>query len=697
MRKIFLLSFVLVSCATFSLVAQQPAPAKMTSAQKKTFKKNFKEGTLLMDLGTSNITDERMSDTTLQYFLRCYALDTTNANVAYIIGRLYLSTAMHKAAALPYLSKAVTNIKKKYHPNDPSERHAPPMAYYYLGQAQAVNYQFDNAIENFNTFKKMLKSDGGQRPKDIQMRIDWANNSKDLMAKPVDCKVVNIGETVNSTYDDYAPIMTADETQMYFASKRPLVEDTAHDKEGIWSTVAGANKVWGAPVDPASPLNVLGGNSATVSLTPDGQEMMVYVSTGVENGEVYVTRLKGTTWTSPGKIDSSKAGVIDSKGSKYFTPSACLSPDGKTLYFSSNRSGGQGGLDLYRSDIQPDGSWGTAQNLGSNINTKEDEDCPFLSYDGSLLFFSSKGHNTMGGYDVFMCKADGQGGWGDPQNLGYPVNTPDDDKFFVLSADGRRGYYNTVRLGTMGERDIYEVTFNTPLPVQCVGVMVGYYKSADGSPIPTDAKVTCSDGSNSTVVGVNSATGKYLAILKPNVNYAVTITSASAGKTLSNYNIMIPGDSAYCKLGRAFISNAGAPVVPPPTPPVPVVKSKFDNTPYFVKYFGYNLDEVTSKDPDFPTLVSNIESAIKDGTKIIVSIESSSSTVPTTKFGSNDKLAEARAEAVKKALAKDVKNAPNVKFELKPAVNGPAYAQDAQNLAKYEKFQYVKAYIREDK
>jgi hypothetical protein len=637
-----------------------------------------------------------MDDTTLKFFLRCYALDTTNANVAYIIGKLYLASAMHKAAALPYLMKAVTNIKKKYHADDAGEKHAPPMAYYYLGEAQHVNYQFDNAIENFNTFKKMLKSDGGQRPKDIATRIAWANNAKDLMANPVDCKVINIGETVNSVYDDYAPVMTADETQMYFASKRPMVEDTAHDREGVWMTTAGANKVWGAPVDPGAPLNQVGGNAATVSLAPDGQSMIDYISADVNNGMIYITKLNGTTWAKPGLIDSNKQGIIDAKGSRYFTPSACMSPDQKTIYFSSDRPGGQGKLDLYRSDIQPDGSWGTPQNLGANINTKDNEDCPFVSYDGSLLFFSSEGHNTMGGYDVFMCKADGQGGWGDPQNLGYPVNTPDDDKFFVLSADGRRGYYNTVRLGTMGERDIYEVTFKNPLPVQCVGVMVGYYKSPDGSPIPTDTKVTCSDGTNSTTVVVNSATGKYLAILKPNVNYAVTIASASAGKTLANYNIMVPADSAYCKLQRAFVSSGGAPPVPPVTPPTPVVKSKFETSPYFVKYYGYNLDEVAESDPDFSTFLNNINSLSKD-TKVIVSIESSASNVPTTKFGSNENLTKARSEELKKILSKTLDNMKNVKIELKYSVNGPAYANDYQDHAKYEKYQYVKAYIREDK
>lgn len=690
MKRVFLLGFIFTIGLAFNLQAQSQ---KMTSAQKKLFKRNFKQGTLLMDNAPANRTDERLSDSTLAFFKRCYALDSSNANVAYIIGKLYLGTAMHKAQALPYLLKAVTNVKKKYHPSDASEKHAPPMAFYYLARAQHVNYQFDAAIDNFTTFKKMIK-DGGERPKDIAYWVSCCNNAKDLMQNPVACKVVNMGDMVNGVYDDYAPVITADETEMFFTSKRPLVEDTAHNSEGIWMTMsAGPGHPWGAPSDPGTPLNVLNGNAATVSLTPDGQMMIDYQSTSLTNGVIYISKLMGTTWDKPGLIDSTHSGVIDAKGDRAFTPSACLSPDGKTLIFASNRSGGNGGLDLYSSTMGTDGNWGTPVNLGANINTKYDEDAPFISYDGSILFFSSKGHNTMGGYDVFMSKSDGQGGWGDPQNLGYPVNTPDDDKYFVLSADGKRGYYNTVRQGTMGERDIYEVTFNTPLPVQCVGVMIGYYKP-DGGTIPADAKATCSDGTNTFSVSVNSKTGKYLAIVKPNVNYTVSIMSG--GQTLKSYTIMIPNDSTYCKTGRAFMSNDGkkpAPSLPPPPPPV---VSKFSTDAYFVKYFGYNLDEIMSGDPDFGTLVKNISDAAKD-TKIIVTIVSSASNVPTTKFGTNDKLAKARAESLKKTLSKKIKNMANVKFELQYSVNGPAYDKDAQNHEKYEKFQYVKAYIKEDK
>jgi WD40-like Beta Propeller Repeat len=723
MKSLHSLSFILLLCIAANLNAQSPTPA-----QQKAFKKNFKTGTILMNGGTSDRkNDEHLIDTTLSYFLNCYKEDSTNANVAYIIGKLYLSTAMHKAASLPYEERAIKNIKKKYFPDDASEKHAPPLAYYWLARAQHVNYQFDNAINNFNTFKKMIKP-SGPRPADIDYWVACCNNAKGFMLSPCECKVIDMGDVINSVYDDYAPVITADESEMYFTSRRPLVEDTSHfNREGIWLSLAGRGGMWGAPSDPGPPLNQIGGNSATVSLTPDGQIILDYESGSITKGTLFISRLSGNSWSKPRLIDSTNM-YVDTKD--YSTPSACLSPDGKTLYFSSDRPGGTGGLDLYQADMGANGIWGSPVNMGTTINTKYDEDAPFVSFDGSLLFFSSKGHNTMGGYDVFMSKG-GKGNWGAPTNLGWPINTPDDDKYFVLSADGKRGYYNTVRLGTMGERDIYEVVFDTPFPVECVGVLVAYVKTPSGGAIPSSTKVTCSGGGTSFTVPVNTASGKFLAVLKADVTYSIVITSE--GKTTNSYTYTIPRDSSTCKGKKSFyngpitlgdktdVFNAPPKPVTPPVVSTDTSKTNVNNNnntfgsePYFVKYFGYNLDNVTPKDPDFSTLVRNINNASKNG-KIVVYIESSASTVPTKKWGSNDKLASARAQSLKRALTaalskdntpakgkkekgksmKPANNMANIKFELSPSVNGPEYAKDAKNIEKYRKFQYVKGYIRD--
>src|SRR5581483_9872139 len=160
-----------------------------------------------------------------------------------------------------------------------------------------------------------------------------------------------------------------------------------------------------------------------------------------------------------------------------------------TVYFSSSRAGGQGGKDLYRINLSDSGKWSQPINLGPAINTEYDEDSPFIHADDSTMFFSSKGHNTMGGYDVFVAKYDTGGQWGKVQNLGYPVNTPDDDLNFNLSADGKRAYYSSIQKGGYGENDIYEVTFDTRLPVKKVAILVGYIHTPDNSPLPTDIMV----------------------------------------------------------------------------------------------------------------------------------------------------------------------------------------------------------------
>jgi len=681
-RKIFIAGLILSGCFAVSLNAQS----------KTNFNQDFKKGTIYMNGANPNRYDERLSDTTLKYFLACYAIDSTNANVSYIIGRLFLATAMHKAAALPYEEKAVKNTRKKYQVDDPKERHASPLAFYYLARAEHVNYLFDNAIGNFNNFKLMVKPNDKDRLADIDYWVACCNNGKQLMQSPVDCKVIDMGE-INSTYDDYGPVLNADESQLYFTSKRTAVEDTGNDREEIWVSNSGPGRVWGTPTDAGSPLNITGSNSASVFLAADGETMIDYQSSSYKNGELYLSKMDAGNWGTPSVMDTT---IVNAKPKTAYTPSACMSPDGKTLYFSSNRPGGMGGLDIYKSDMGSDGNWGAATNLGSSINTQYDEDCPFVSLDGSLLFFSSKGHNTMGGYDIFMSKG-GQGTWGDPQNLGYPINTPDDDNYFVLNADGKRGYYNTVRLGSMGERDIYEVEFNTPLPVQCVAVLDGYLKNADGSPIPTDAKVTCTtNGVAPVVTSANPTSGKFIAILTPKLTYTIVVNAG--GKQTNSYVFTPTMDSGYCTLSRAFFNGkiilGDTTNVFRPRPSTPIIASKFNNDPYFVKYFGYNLDAISENDPDFPTLIRNIDSAAKN-TKIVISIESSASTVPTTKYGTNDKLANARAEALKKVLVKKVDNTGNIRFELKPSVNGPAYANDAAKVEKYGKFQYVKAYIRE--
>ncbi len=454
----------------------------------------------------SLMMDENFNDSSLRTFQVLYKMDSTNANVGYYIGQLYLATPAHKADALPYMEKAIKHITTKYIPNDPYEKNVSPLAYYFLARAQHINCQFDSAISNFNKFKGLLPAKD-KRQKDISYWITCCNNGKELMKSPVDCKLINLGDSINSSYPDYSPVISADEQELLFTSRRPLnrgdsnVDINGHYYEDIWISSAKPDKTWSTAYDLGFPVNTPD-NDASVSLSPDGQQLMMFQDTKDGSGRVNTSYLRGFVWTYPQLVDSSNMGILNNNTGE---ASACMSPDGKTLFFVSNRAGGLGGTDIYKISISDSGKWDKPVNLGANINTEYDEDAPFIHYDDSTLFFSSKGHNTMGGFDVFMSKEDASGQWGPATNLGYPINTPDDDIFFSLSADGRRGYYTTIRKGGYGERDIYEVILNKPLPVLPVAVLVGYIKTPDGSRLPNDIKVTASlvNGKNtvSTVSG----------------------------------------------------------------------------------------------------------------------------------------------------------------------------------------------------
>ncbi|HTA82160.1 MAG TPA: carboxypeptidase regulatory-like domain-containing protein [Bacteroidia bacterium] len=539
------------SAAIFSLiciisvsVSAQKKQNSTTSKSKDSYRKLFTDA--------NEMAGENYTDSALHTFLYLYSLDTSNANVAYNIGMLYLQTSAHKAEGLPYLEKAAKKVTPKYIPDDPYEKSAPPPTYYYLARAQHLNYQFDNAIENFNKFKKLLNKKDS-RQDDIDYWIQCCNNGKILIQSPVDCKVINIGDSINSKYPDYCPVLTADEQQLLFTSKRPygdsLKDIYGNYFEDIWISYAKKSGGWTTAKNIGAPVNT-SGNEATSSISPDGQILIAYKDDEQGDGNLFVSYNRGSKWTYPALIDSANTGVVNTTSQE---KSACLSPDAQTLYFVSDRPGGLGGLDIYKIALQDNGKWANPVNLGPTINTKYDEEAPYIHPDDSTMFFSSKGHNSMGGYDVFTTRLNKQGQFDEPKNMGAPINTPDDDIYFTLSADGRRAYYSSVRPGGYGENDIYEVLFNVPIKVQPVAVLVGYIRTPDGSPIPTDVLVTTGLVKGDTTrlkTKVNPRTGKFLQVLRPNDTYRVVISAQ--GKKVYDQDFFLPADSSYINLSRSF-------------------------------------------------------------------------------------------------------------------------------------------------
>jgi Tol biopolymer transport system component len=347
-----------------------------------------------------------------------------------------------------------------------------------------------------------------------------------MVSKPSSIKVINLGDTINSEYADYGPVLTADQQMLIFTSARPnttggeIDESDGRYYEDIYISYK-LNSGWTAPLGIGPGINT-NGHDASISLSPDGQKLLIYrydqdlLSSGIP-GDLYVSKLKGTTWTNATKLPQS----INTRA---WEPSACYSADERSLFFSSNREGGKGGTDLYMVRQLPNGEWALPMNLGDKLNTPFDEDSPFIHPDGKTLYFSSNGHKTMGGYDIFVSRYDDEKKeWSTPENLGYPINTAHDDIHFTLTADGRRVYFSSIRPEGKGDNDIYYADMNTE--AADVVVIKGIV-SDSVTKQPKEALIIVYDTNTNELIGKynsNSSTGKYIIILSEGRKYNITV------------------------------------------------------------------------------------------------------------------------------------------------------------------------------
>lgn len=337
---------------------------------------------------------------------------------------------------------------------------------YLIGNSYQYGLQFDKAIEFYNKyiekFNKRPNYQGRRTSLDIvERKIFECENGKEFVAAPRGYSITNVGREINSEYDDYAPVLNANENELIFTSRRrdgnsnqdvdqdnkPFEEIfISYKEDGKWQKAKNMSEV-------NSPFH-----ESTLALSADGNTLFIYKD---ENrGDIYISEREANgSWSTPKPIP----GLINSS---YEENSVTISQDEKTIFFSSSRPGGYGGLDIYMVTRDSKGEWTTVKNLGAKINTAEDEDGPFIDYDGKTLYFSSKGLKGMGGYDIYKSVFDAATNqWSDPENIGYPINTPDNDIFIVLAKDGKHGYYASVREDAIGYDDIYMINLIEENPV----------------------------------------------------------------------------------------------------------------------------------------------------------------------------------------------------------------------------------------
>jgi Tol biopolymer transport system component len=407
-----------------------------------------------------------------------------------------------------------------------------------LGKIYHMNGKLDSALTEY-TFYKTLVGDGKKaNDSDINVYLAQIATAKELMAKPVDVKVENMGASINSEYDDKAPMITADGKTLIFTSRRPG-KTSALDKEGDggyfediyvshWDTL---KKMWtDAELIPGA-INTEGHDACT-SISPDGKQIFIYkneLEGESRGGDMYVSRLGSSgKWGAPKSMDKPI-------NTTFWEGGACVSPDGKTLYLISERPGGFGRGDIYVVNRKSRTEWDKPVNIGNVVNTAEDEGGLFLAPDGKTLFFTSKGHNGMGGYDIFKTTNEG-GKWTVPVNLGYPINTVSNDLCFSLSVDAQTGYFTSDRKGGLGERDIYKVDLiNYPVlekEMKAKAVNTGptmailrgdVFNATDGNAI--EAELTIYDDGGNKVGSTSSSAegGEYFITLEANKTYEVKI------------------------------------------------------------------------------------------------------------------------------------------------------------------------------
>lgn len=460
-------------------------------------------------------------DESLEKYVKADSLQPKDPYISYRIGFLHgYNNNYHEA--LPYLQLA----HDKHFTADSLS--------FYLGRAYHISHRFDDAINAYQRFMAEVKLPPAKLAQ-VKRFIENCENGKILIKHPIEVKISNLGPNINTIYPEYLPLISANENMLLFTSRRESSTggklDPADQKyfEDIYISNKN-NGIWSEPYSVGTSVNT-DSHDAGVALSSDGQELIVYRG-DVHGGDLFVSDLHGMEWSRPLTMGSN----INTKN---WEPGGCLSSNEKVLFFTSNKKGGYGGTDIYYTIKNDQGEFGPAKLLGPQVNTPFDENSPFIHADGKTLYFSSQGHNSIGGFDIFSVTVNLETGEvnSNPENIGYPINTAGNDDFFVWSTDNKRAYFSSNRKEGFGDKDIYvleRMTAETP-----VVLLEGEVRDCD-SHAPLEAKIMVTDNITGKVVGVfhtNSTTGKYVIVLPANINYGIAVEVDAAHYMFYSKNI----------------------------------------------------------------------------------------------------------------------------------------------------------------
>lgn len=402
----------------------------------------------------------------LALYQKIYKFRPDNHNLNYRIGFCYLNIPGSKHKSIRFLEKAVQNTTTRYNEESITEQRAPIDAFFYLGNAYLTVNRIDDALKAYEKFYNLIKGKSDWDIDYFNHQVYVTKNSLKIQRNPVDFIMANLGEKINDRFPNFNAVVSGNGKVLAFTTRLKFYNAINISRKND-------KNQWEKPVNITLDLQT-DKNCSTLCLSYDGNELYLFRDDN-HDGNIYVSRYNGKKWSPIKKLNSNiNTGAYETHAS--------LSSDGKQLFFTSNRKGGFGELDIWVSTRTSGDNWGPARNLGTTINTPFNENTPFISTDGTTLYFSSEGHDNMGGYDIFVSQLSGKDDWTTPINLGYPLNTTDDDLFYHPIEDGATALIARFDENSFGETDIFEIELFIPrFKKSIVTKNVAYERTSDKS------------------------------------------------------------------------------------------------------------------------------------------------------------------------------------------------------------------------
>ncbi len=707
-----LLTTVFGTVLSILLLAGTCYSQKPTKEEKRLYKKAKKQ-----------LANEDFKNAQANY-LKLVEMNATDEIYNFEGGLSFYFADFERAKCIPLFEATLANSKED----------TIPEIYYYLARAYHFNGEYEKSREAFNKFKPFIKTNsksGQELMKQSEYYIKISDNGKKYLAdKNENIVVTNLSNKINSSYGEYAPVLKENDNVLLFTSRRKIGNSKKTDKdllpyENVY-VAKKANDEWELITDQAEIEKYIPKNlnskkhDAGIIYSSDGKTLYTY-----KDDVIWKSILENGKWSKLVELDKN----INS--SQYNIPSVCLSKDGNTIFFVSYRKDGIGGKDIYKSVKNSEGNWSTAENLGETINTKFDEDSPYLSEDGNTLYFSSKGHEGIGGYDIFKSQLT-NGNWGSPENMGIPINSAVDDIYMVLDKDAKNGFFASARDGGIGGMDIYSLCMHCPTKI--TNAVNGLLVDNSDAPL-NNGSITMKNVSSDNTLGTYQTdegkfsittenTGKHELIVEA-PEYEKQIVFIELPNTSSESDVKIQlnqfqkeeetyqiitltsnklglNESDTIKVAKIIAdvpTNVDVPTNNDSNLINDVNLSSGEIIGSYQEFFGYNLKEINASNAEFLKMLNAATNKTKNGKKIFISIESSASRVSTKEFRTNIKLASERGDDAKKLIVKlltdkGVNKDDIVVNAINSYVSGPKYSGDYKNTEKYKKFQYVKIDIK---